>query len=121
MPASLLLPSSFYLALFWKDVGYSTRAGVGLMLATGIAVCMPLSHLRTSRCRHSLSQAAPQVLVLVTSQNALDIWRKLHVVHGAGMHAGICSLSLLPQCLTLAPAGAGTGSLYGISSLQPWL
>ena len=54
---SLLLPSAFYLALFWKDVSALVRAGVVLLLAGGVSV-----------------------LVLVTTQNVADILSKLHRV-----------------------------------------
>ena len=38
MSCSLLLPSSFYLALFWRDLHRPARAGVVLLLTLGVAV-----------------------------------------------------------------------------------
>ena len=72
---SLLLPSAFYLCLFWRELKPYARAGVASVLVVGVVM-----------------------LGLITTQNVVDIWHKLHgapglapfpavLVHGAGIAA----------------------------------
>ena len=56
---SLLLPSAFYLALFWRELKPPTRTGVASVLVLGVVM-----------------------LGLITMQNVVEIWHQVHAAPG---------------------------------------
>ena len=57
---SLLLPSAFYLVLFWRQMRPASRAGVAAVLVLGVVM-----------------------LGLITAQNVVEIRHRLHTPAGA--------------------------------------
>ena len=70
---SLLLPSAFYLCLFWQGLKPYARAGVAAVLVMGVVT-----------------------LGLITTQNVVDIWHKVHVAPGLApfSHVLVCGPAL---------------------------